>query len=432
MIPEKLKTKLTELKGKMDEQMSEADKITKTAREEGRGFTDDERKASAACLKEAQNIKAEFDSLISDVEVLKSFDGLSKSIGLPVDDHGQPSGEPDGSGRGVKTVGQLFVESKQYESIKDPAARSGSWTSGPLELDEYQKLAGQKATLTEAAGGGALLQPDVIPGILPILFRRMVVADLMLTGSTTSNLVRYMLETLATNAAAPVAEGAAKPESALEFSVVDESVRKIATFLPITDEMLEDWAQARSYIDGRLGLFIRLTEEDQLLNGSGTAPALRGLRNRTGLTATRNKGADTIADAVFKQIMDIANGSFLMPDGIVMNPADWTTARLAKDSTGQYLGGGPFGSGATVVNGVQFERYWGLPTVVTPEQPAGEVFIGAFSQAAQIFRRGGLTIEASNSHNDFFQKNLTALRAEERLALAVYRPAAFGKVNLLA
>jgi hypothetical protein len=43
-----------------------------------------------------------------------------------------------------------------------------------------------------------------------------------------------------------------------------------------------------------------------------------------------------------------------------------------------------------------------------------------------VFANGGLRVEASNSHQDFFIKNLVAIRAEERLALAVYRPAAFG------
>ena len=60
---------------------------------------------------------------------------------------------------------------------------------------------------------------------------------------------------------------------------------------------------------------------------------------------------------------------------------------------------------------------------------AGTALVGAFKTAAQLFRKGGLRVEASNSHSDFFTKNLVAIRAEERLALAVYRSAAFGTVT---
>jgi HK97 family phage major capsid protein len=67
--------------------------------------------------------------------------------------------------------------------------------------------------------------------------------------------------------------------------------------------------------------------------------------------------------------------------------------------------------------------------VVTTAIAAGTSLIGAFRQGGQIFRRRGLTIEASNSHQDFFQKNLTAIRAEERLALVTYRPTAFYKLT---
>jgi HK97 family phage major capsid protein len=57
--------------------------------------------------------------------------------------------------------------------------------------------------------------------------------------------------------------------------------------------------------------------------------------------------------------------------------------------------------------------------------------VGAFRTQAQIFDKSGLTVEASNSHADFFQLDLTAIRAEKRLALAVYRPAAFHIITAL-
>jgi HK97 family phage major capsid protein len=94
---------------------------------------------------------------------------------------------------------------------------------------------------------------------------------------------------------------------------------------------------------------------------------------------------------------------------------------------GAYYGMGPFGmaTGGIGSDGV----LWGLPVARTPSIVANTALVGAFRQASQIFRRGGLRVEVSNSHSDFFVKNLVAIRAEERLALCVYREAAFGTVT---
>jgi HK97 family phage major capsid protein len=72
---------------------------------------------------------------------------------------------------------------------------------------------------------------------------------------------------------------------------------------------------------------------------------------------------------------------------------------------------------------------WGKKVAVSFGTAANSAVVGAFAQGGQIFRKGGLTVEASNSHADYFQRNLTAIRAEERLALAIYRPGAFGAVT---
>jgi HK97 family phage major capsid protein len=278
-------------------------------------------------------------------------------------------------------------------------------------------------TLTEdPASGGALVIPQYVPGVLPILQRPLVVADLIAPGTTDSNLISYMQETAFTNNAAAVAEGGVKPESALTFTAVQDPVRKIAHWLPVTEEMLEDVPQIRSYIDARLILGVQLEEDDELLNGSGVAPELLGLRLRPNLAADIARGTDTNADAIFKQIMAIYASSFLMPTGIILNPANWASTVLLKTTTGEYLTGGPFSP-------IQTPTMWGLPVAVTPAQPAAEGFVGAFRTASQIFRKGGIRVEASNSHQDFFIKNLVAIRAEERLALCVYRPGAMGKVT---
>jgi HK97 family phage major capsid protein len=178
----------------------------------------------------------------------------------------------------------------------------------------------------------------------------------------------------------------------------------------------------RSYLDVRLRVGVQLTEDDQLLNGSGTAPALRGILNRSGLTASIARTTETNADVVLAQLAAIQAATNLQPDGIVMNPANWKTIQLAKDANGQYYGSGPLAS-------PQRPTLWRVRVVLTSAITANTALVGCFQTAAQIFRKGGLRVEASNSHANFFVENKIAIRAEERLALAVYRASAFGTVT---
>lgn len=328
--------------------------------------------------------------------------------------------------RNPQSLGEQFVESDGYKGLVSRGL-TGKWSSGDVSLNP------SAANFFEGTGaspgvGGALVPEDRRPGALPILFERLTVADLLAAGQTTSNLVRYVEETVADNSAVgTVAEGAEKPEVALELDLVDEPVRKIAAFLPVSDEMLEDAAQIRSYLDARLGLFVRIEEENQLLNGDGTGTDLDGLLNRLPAAndwVTSDAAMANKADHIFAALT-VARDSFLEPDGIVVNSDDWADIRLLKDANGNYIGGSPFSQSVQ-----PSEVLWGKRVVVTSAIAAGTALVGAFRTAAQVFRRGGLTVEASNSHSDYFRKNLTAVRAEERLALAVYRPQAFATADV--
>lgn len=328
----------------------------------------------------------------------------------------------------VRSIGQQFVAAKNYQDAVEGGLK-GNWSTGEIEL---------KTTLTEgtagAPGGGyqaANSAPTLAPGIVDIRFRELTIADLFPAGTTNSPLIRYLVETAVTNAAAAVLEGGLKPESAIAFSKVDEVLHKLATFLPVSDEMLEDWAQAQSYIDARLILFVKIAEEAQLLTGDGAGANMVGVLNRPGLATpivrgtASSPGSDNDMDAIYRQITAIRVSSFLEPDSIVADPTAWQTIILSKATgSGTYYAGGPFVGTAPAT-------LWGKRVVVTPGMTAGSALVGAFAQGGQIFRKGGLTVEASNSHADFFQRNLTAIRAEERIGLAIYRPGAFGLVSNL-
>ncbi len=367
--------------------------------------------------------------LLNEAEAQKSVEAQIAQL-----DHGNLPWDRgiDGTVQG-KGPGDQFIASKQYRSIRDPGARSEIWSSGGVELST-------KGTLTTTPGT-ALTPASYIPGVVESLFQRLYVSDLMPQPPAAGNPVRFVSETTVTNAAAPTSEGATKPESSIVFGETSEPVRKIATLIPVSDELLEDAPQIGAYLNQRLQLFVSTAEEAQVLLGNGTAPNLAGFispGNRTIGTYARGT-ADDNATAIFKAANGTRGSSQLDPDTVIVNPTNWQAIRLGKDSSGQFLGGGPFygpyGGPQGPASSSQFstaENLWGLRVVVTSNMTAGSALVGAFSTGAAIHRRGALRVEASNSHGSYFAQNLTAIRAEERLALCVYRPTAFTVVTGLA
>ena len=396
------------------------EKTAKQAEAEDREFTAEERAAVEALLAEAKTIKTKLDRLKADASMRDQIDQL---LGQ---ERSRASASDPSVGRrsGVRvTLGQQFIDSDVYKAFRSQtkAVRGSRWSTGVVEL-QSELL---DSDMGSPGSGGDLIVPDYRPGILPLLFRRLTIADLIAPGTTDSNTIIYMKETAFVNNADTVAEGAVKPESGLRFDQETDRVHKIAHWLPVTEEMLEDVPALRSYIDARLRLGVQLAEEDKLLNGAASPAELTGILNRVGLRTPVVAGgspASPNADAIYEQMMGIFNDAFVMPDGIVMNPLDWQDIQLMKDTSGAYMGGGPFMSPPV-------PRLWGQPVVATPAIVEGTALVGAFRSAAQIFRKGGIRVEASNSHDDYFIRNLVAIRAEERLALAVYRPGAFGTVT---
>ena len=388
--------------------------LMNAATRDQRAFSSDE-EARFTKLKEQH---AQFERQIATVA---SDDELRDRVATLTNGRGRSGAGPRHAGG--SSPGALFAEGVGDFFTNGGHHASGAWRSPAVEIP-YPALF-QATTLTETPGSaGALVVPDYRVGIIPSATRPIVVMDVLMPGSTNSNAVIYMQESAYTNAAAVVAEGTAKPESALVFVQVSEPVLKVAHWLPASEELLEDVSAMSSYIDGRLRLGVQLAEDDQLLNGAG-APNFTGLLHRAGLAATVTQGAgESAADAILRQIAAISTAAYVPPTGIVMNPADYLGMQTLKATTGEYIGASPF---ETPIQ----PTLWGLPLALTVAIAPKTALVGAFATQAQFFRRGALRVEASNSHQDFFIKNLVAIRAEERGALAVYRPAAFGKVTLL-
>jgi len=239
-------------------------------------------------------------------------------------------------------------------------------------------------------------------------------------GRTTSGAVEYLQETSFTDNADVVAEGAAKPQSEKTFAPQTSVVRTIAHYFKVTKQTYEDIAQMSSVLDANGIYGVQRKEDQQLLNGTGVAPQLKGLMPGAAAAPAPGGTGPTLIDAIGTAIFDLAARGYV-PDGVVVNPADWGQVALMKNTLGNYLFANPFD-----YQGVG-SRVWGARLAVTSQMAAGSFLVGQFQGGCQIFDREDVNVQVANQNEDDFIHNLLTVLIEERLAFAIYQPAAFEK-----
>lgn len=311
-----------------------------------------------------------------------------------------------------KTIGEQFVEGENVKAFLDSKPSSG-------KADHRIKATLTSATTNAAGSVGAGVEVTRLPGILALPQRRLTIRDLISTGRMDGNSLEYVKEKGFRNNAAPVAETAAKPESDIQLELVTTSAKVIAHWMKASRQILDDVSQLRSMIDQRLLYGLGYAEERQLLTGDGTGQNLLGIIPQAtayaapaGLTPpVPFTGIDTLRIAMLQAAL-----AEYPATGHVLHPTDWAGIELTKDGDGRYVIGNPQGTLSPTL--------WSLPVVTTQAITAGKFLTGAFKLAAQLFDRWDARVEVGYV-NDDFTKNLVTILAEDRLALAVYRPEAF-------
>lgn len=321
-------------------------------------------------------------------------------------------------GEAHQSLGEQLVNSDAFKAFQ-----TSGFSKSHARADVQIKAALTTATTNSAGSVGAGAAPTRLPGINPLPQRRMTVRDLISQGRMDGNTLEYVREKGFTNNAAPVAEGAAKPESDLQLELVTTTAKVVAHWMKASKQALDDVSQLRSTIDQRLLYGLAFKEEQQLLNGDGTGQNLLGIAPQaTAYALPAGMTAATTAIDVLRIAMLQAALAEYPATGHILNPINWAAIETLKDSDGRYIIGNPQGSIAPTL--------WGLPVVQTQAQAANSFLTGAFQLGAQLFDRWDARVEVGYV-NDDFTKNMVTILAEERLALAVYRPEAFVKGSLV-
>jgi len=309
-----------------------------------------------------------------------------------------------------KSAGEELSDSEDFQALQ---------TRGRGIARIGRKAVTNITSATTGTGGvGVGIQPTRLPGVLAEPDRQFVIRDLIMPGRTSSSSIEYVQESGFQNMAAIQAtEGAAKAQSDISFSLKTTNVVTIAHWFRASKQVLSDIPLLQSYINGRAIYGLKYKEEEQLIAGNGVGGNMLGLiPQASAFNDALRKVGDTKIDTLRRAILQVRIAEY-RASAIALNPVDWADIELTKDANGSYIWVNVQEGGA--------QRLWKLPVVDSNAVPEGEFLVGAMNIAAQVFDREEAAVEVSTEDGDNFRTNMVTIRAEERLALAVYREESF-------
>lgn len=429
---------LDRLRKELADTLTPARDLAAKAEAEGRDLTDDERGKVTEAVKAATGIKARIDQAKADADLTAQLGDLGDGIALLAG--GEKGRGGDGSAlwtpRKGETLGEAFAKSDQLRALlkRFPGGRIPERSVVSSEPFEAKAL----WTGGSDTSAGALVQPDYrgIAVGLELFQRPLTMRSLVTNGTTDSDTVEYVRVTSTTNNAAPVAESTTtatpgtqnpangvKPESGMALAKVTESVKTIAHWMPATTRALADAGQIRTLIDSFLRYGLEEELEDQMVNGDGTGENFTGLATVSGTQSQAWSATvadlDPLLETTFKARTKVRTVGRSIPTGYVFNPADWERihlARLAKNPANEATAGA-------------IPTLHGLPVVESEAIPAGSGWVADWRKAV-LWDRQQAAISVSNSHADFFIRNMVAILAEMRAAFGVLQPSAFVEIDL--
>lgn len=398
--PEKL---MVEVNQKLDKLNGEVKQTAEKALAEAKraGEVSNETKASADKLLTAQNTLAETAKTMQ--AQLEGLDTKSLEMSQAIATGGQNSQTAH------MTMGQAVLD-EGAEGIQNFLANGAK---GNLRIGVSNAI-----TTADGSGGGLIYhEEERSPVNMPQ--RRLRILGLISQGRTGSDMVSYRKQTLRTDATASIAESGTYPESAFGWSKAQALVKKIGAVTNITEETMADADQLQSEIDIELRYGLDLEKEKQVLAGDGLGENLHGLiPNATAFVAAAGLPNATRIDRLRLAILQVVLADYI-PTAFVLNPTDWASIDLLKDANARFVFGNP-GAQST-------PTLWGKAVVESNSQSVGDWLTGDLQMAATLYDRSEAEVLISSEHDTNFVEDMLTMKARQRLALAVKRPAAMVK-----
>ena len=279
----------------------------------------------------------------------------------------------------------------------------------------FELKAAGDMTIAGNVSGGNVPQAQRLEGINDIAEREAKSYALFPKLRTAANTIEWVYETGQDGTIDGTAEGAAKDQIDNDFVVTSVALVKRAAYFKVSTEMLDDVSFMEGWLRNKLIVRLFLDVDNQVLNGNGAAPNLKGVIDyATAFAAgTFANAVDSANDAdslvVAANQIRLANHNGALT--IMMHPSDVAALKLVKLSASdkRYVERLAMAGDSLSIDG--------MPIVENVNLTAGDFLIGDFAKATIVEKRG-LELELGLDGNDFIQ-GMRTIQADWRGQLFV-------------
>jgi HK97 family phage major capsid protein len=315
----------------------------------------------------------------------------------------------------------MVKESLGNEEIKEFMSKKKGSTN-QIEL----KLVGDMTEGGNLTAGSVLITDQPRRDIIELKTRPIHMREIMPVGVTLKDRIPVVKQANFEDGADMKAENTASTESDFDLAETYVNVERLATHLIVSKDLLDDVPALTSFISNHMPKRVMTKEDQQILFGNAASPQIQGITGvasafAAGVFATSIPAANEID--VIRVALSNLNVGYYSPSAVILHPEDVAKIDMLKtSSTREYLGNNYLVSRD---GNTGLLRIAGIPIIANTAMTSGYFCIGDFNDAAELVDRKKLTMQMSDSHSDYFIKNMICITFEERIALPIYYNGAF-------
>lgn len=320
----------------------------------------------------------------------------------------------DSAGAGVSVaMVEALKESTSFASLTE-------WNHGTARVKVSSSV---RAIVNDGKGGssgGLMPNNPERSGIYGPVARPLTLLEILPSRPTDRDSVEHVRLNVGGDVAVQEDEGDEKAELDFDGELVKSPIVTIAGHATASRQVLSDHVALQAEIDLVINNKLLAKLESRIINGGGNGD-IEGLLSLSTIMvpAIGSTPADLIGEAVTR----MQQGGY-QPSAIILNPSDWFAISITKtEQEGSYLFGSPVAPVPLVL--------WRVPVILTPSIPIGTALV-IDTRHITVLDRESPGVMLSNSHKDYFTRNLVAILGELRAGLEVRDAFAIYRVDITA